>query len=285
VALSNEQTELRRIDRWRKIAGVQGSQIIRLTVPEPSRLTRVYSAPEVVAQRAATRAALAACSGERGLDIGCGPGLLSCELAREVGPDGRIVGIDTSAEMVAATRARAAEQGLADLVETRVCHATRLEFPEAAFDFVVAVQVYLYVAEIGRALAEVRRILKRGGRAVIVDTGWDSCVWLTNDRDRHRRIMEAGLSRFAQPHLPPRLPGLLREAGLQLGTVELIPIVDLRYDPDSLSGYLIGRIAAAALGAGVPPDEVEAWAADLRGRTTDGDYFFSLSRYLFVAFS
>jgi arsenite methyltransferase len=239
--------------------------------------------PEVVAQRAATRSALAARAGERGLDLGCGPGLLTCELAREVAPDGRIVSIDTSAEMVAATRGRATEQNLAHLVESRVGDATCLELPEAAFDFVVAVQVYVYVAEIGRALAEVRRILKRGGRSVIVDTDWDSCVWLTNDRDRHRRIMEAGLTRFAQPHLPPRLPGLLRDAGLRLANVEVIPIVDLRYDPDSLSGYILERTAAGALRAGVPSDDVEAWAADLRGRTADGDYFFSLNRYLFVA--
>jgi arsenite methyltransferase len=241
--------------------------------------------PEVIAQRAATRFAVAARSGERGLDVGCGPGLLTCELAREVAPDGRIVSIDTSAEMVAATRARATEQNLVHLVETRVGDATCLEFPEAAFDFLVAVQVYLYVAEMGRALAEVRRILKRGGRAVIVDTDWDSCVWLTNDRDRHRRIMKAGLTRFAQPHLPPRLPGLLRDAGLRLAKVEVIPMVDLRYDPDSLSGFILERTVAVALRADVPSDDVEAWAADLRGRTADGDYFFSLNRYLFVAFA
>ena len=67
----------------------------------PAVLERTYSTPDVVEQRARTRLAIAARSRERGLDIGCGPGLLACELARDVGPRGRVVGIDSSADMIA----------------------------------------------------------------------------------------------------------------------------------------------------------------------------------------
>ena len=77
--------------------------------------------------------------------MGCGPAFLACELGREVGPDGRIVGLDESPEMLEAARARIAREGLADRVEVQAGDAARLAFPAAAFDFVTVVQVYLYV--------------------------------------------------------------------------------------------------------------------------------------------
>lgn len=246
-------------------------------------LERAYSAPEIVEQRARTRAALGVRPGECGLEVGCGPGLLACELARELGPAGRLVALDASADMLETARARAAGARLADRIEFRRGDAVALDSSAASFDFVVGVQVYLYVKEIARALAEVARVLRPGGRCVIVDTDWDSCVWLTSDRDLGRRVLEARAAEFAQPHLPPHLPRLLREAGLTLTHAAAIPILNLRYDPASFSGSLIRRIEKVVVRRGVAPAEAGAWAADLEGRTGDGDYFFSVNRFLFAA--
>jgi SAM-dependent methyltransferase len=247
------------------------------------RLEQAYAAPEIVEQRARTRAALGACPGELGLDVGCGPGLLACELAREMGPAGRVVGVDASPHMIEAARARAARERLTERLAFAVGDATRLAGPGAAFDFVVAVQVYLYVEEVERALAEAARVLKPGGRCVIVDTDWDSCVWLTGDRERHRRVMEARTRHFANPHLPPRLPGLIRAAGLELARVSVIPLLNLRYDLGSFSVGIIGATKNLAVRHGLPRADADAWEEDLRGRTEDGQYFFSLNRFLFVA--
>jgi len=256
---------------------------VRFDARAVARLERIYAAPEIVEQRARTRAALGARAGERGLEIGCGPGFLVCELAQDVGETGRLVAIDSSLDMLAAARARAAREHLEDRIQLARGDATRLEFPADSFDFVVGVQVYLYVAEIEQALAEVARVVRPGGRVVIVDTDWDSCVWLTEDRDRHRRIMEARMAHFAHPHLPPQLPTLLRQTGLRLFHASVIPILELRDGPDSFSGDIIGVTADAAVQHGVRPEEAEAWKADLRGRTGDGEYFFSVNRFLFVA--
>jgi ubiquinone/menaquinone biosynthesis C-methylase UbiE len=247
------------------------------------RLEQVYAAPEIVEQRARTRAVLGARAGERGLDVGAGPGLLACELAREVGPEGRIVAIDASPDMVEAARARVLREGLAPRVECVLGDASRLDVPSASFDFVVAAQVLLYVREIEQALAEVARVLRPDGRLAVVDTDWDSCVWLTADRERHRRVMEARLRHFANPHLPPRLPGLLREAGLILTHASVIPILSLRYDPESFSGGIIGTTKEIAIRYGIPRAEADAWEADLLSRRHEGEYFFSLNRFLFLA--
>jgi arsenite methyltransferase len=257
--------------------------VARFDARAAARLERVYSAPSIVEQRARTRAALAVRAGERGLEIGCGPGLLAVEVARELGVGGRVVALDASPEMLAHTAARAEREGVADRVALVRGDARHLSVRDAAFDWVVAVQVYLYVAEIDAALADAGRVLRPGGRLVIVDTDWDSCVWLTADPARHRRMLDVRLAQYAQPHLPPHLPGLLRDAGLVLEHLEAIPIVDLRYDPTSFSGDMVGVVRGTALRAGIAEDVVRAWEADLTARTSVGDYFFCVNRFLFVA--
>src|SRR5207302_9662533 len=107
--------------------------------------------------------------GEHGLDIGCGAGFLACELANEVGPAGRMAGLDSSPGMIDAARLRAERNQLSGWVEFMLGDAARLEFPSGTFDFVVAVQVYLYVPEIERALAGASRVLRPGGRLAVVD--------------------------------------------------------------------------------------------------------------------
>jgi SAM-dependent methyltransferase len=251
-----------------------------------ARIEALYTAPAIAAQRARTRAVLGVRSGERGLDVGCGPAFLACELAREVGMSGRIVGVDESPEMLEAARARIAREGLGNRVEVRPGDASRLDAPSGAFDFVTAVQVYLYVADVEAALAEAARVLRPGGRLAVVDTDWDSCVWLTADRERHRRVMEGRLEHFAQPHLPARLPGLLARAGFRLAHAEAIPLLELGGGAGTFSGGLIAPTADLAVRHGIPRAEAEAWKADLLARAEPGghgEYFFSLSRFLFVA--
>ena len=98
--------------------------------------------------------------------------------------------------------------------------------------------------------------------------------------------MEGRLRHFAQPHLPARLPGLLHQAGLRLAHAEAIPLLELGGGAGTFSGGLIAPTADLAVRHGLPREEVEAWKADLLARTDPagrGEYFFSLSRFLFVA--
>ena len=88
---------------------------------------------------------------------------------------------------------------------------------------------------------------------------------------------------LAQPHLPPELPALLRQVGLTLDRVEVHPIINLRWERQSLSDGLIETTPGIVTRFGIDPVEAEAWVNDLRSRTAEGDYFFSLNRYLFLA--
>ena len=227
-----------------------------------------YMTPDVVEQRRATRALLDLQAGERVLDIGSGPGFLADEMAEEVGPDGAVHGVDPSESMLAISRRRGTR------VEYATGDALALPYDDETFDVVVATQVYEYVPDMPAALAEARRVLRSGGRLLILDTDWDAIVWHSSDRDRMMRVLEKWNDHLADPYLPRRLPALLRDAGFELATTTIIPILNLGGGTDTLSHGVLPLIADFV-------DDQE-WKADLLAM--GDDYFFSLNRYVFVAY-
>ena len=100
------------------------------------------------------RAALAAAPGERILDIGCGPGFYVSELLDEVGPDGSIVAVDASPDMLAMARHRCEGH---DNVAFRDGNAAALPVDDGDFDAALCVQVMEYVPDPLGALAEIYR--------------------------------------------------------------------------------------------------------------------------------
>ena len=245
------------------------------------RLERIYTTRDVIAQRAETLNALALQPGESVLDIGSGPGFLAHEMGRVVGPRGRVRGIDISESMVALARSRCADHFWIAIESGK---ADRLPFPDAHFDAAVSVQVYEYVDDISASLSEVHRILRPGGRVVILDTDWDSIVWHTSDPARLGRILAAWDEHLVDPHLPRTLGTRLKQAGFRTQRCSVHTLLNTGYDPGTFSYGMSDLIAEFVSGRGkVTPTEVGAWIDDLRALKERGEYFFSLNRYLFLA--
>jgi arsenite methyltransferase len=245
------------------------------------RIEATYSTPDVIEQRRIIRAALGLEPGQDVLDIGSGPGFLACEMAEAVGPGGSVRGIDSSDAMLSVARQRRPTTGSAP-VEFGPGQATELPFPDGAFDVVTSTQVYEYVHDVPAALAEARRVLRPGGRLLVLDTDWDTIAWRSSDADRMRKILAAWDEHLADPYLPRRLTSLLTRTGFTVTQRSAIPLFNAGYDTDTFSAGLIGFIAAFVPGrAGVTAADVNAWAEDLI--RLGADYFFSLNRYLFLA--
>ncbi len=119
-----------------------------------------------VYRRLAADAAAAAPPDGAVLDVGTGPGVLLAELAR-IRPDLRVVGIDLSADMVAAAKRSAS--GFGDRVTAQLGDVTDLPFPDGSFDLVVSSFSLHHWADPAAAVPELARVLRPGGRLHIYD--------------------------------------------------------------------------------------------------------------------
>ena len=108
-------------------------------------------------------------TGEAVLDVGCGTGDLALQVYRRVGPTGQVAGIDASPEMVARARQKAARQHMT--IDLRVEPVEALSFADQTFDVVVSSLVFHHLppALKQRGLVEIQRVLKPGGRLLLVD--------------------------------------------------------------------------------------------------------------------
>jgi arsenite methyltransferase len=248
------------------------------------KLEAVYLTPDVIEQRDATLRALDLRLGERVFDVGSGPGLLAAEMAQAVGPTGHVTGLDISDAMLTISQRHANELDGTGRLSFVKADATALPFADATFDAATSIQVYEYVTDLPSALTELHRVLRPGGRALILDTDWDSIVWHATDADRMRQLLAAWMKRFADPHLPRSLASQLRAAGFQVNQPEVLVLLNPEYRPDTYSvanGEIMADFAVAR--GGLTREEANAWMADLDQLGRDGRYFFSLNRYLFLA--
>ncbi|HET9256974.1 MAG TPA: methyltransferase domain-containing protein [Pseudonocardiaceae bacterium] len=114
-------------------------------------------------------------SGQRILDVGCGPGTITIDLARRVDP-GTVVGIDYEPAPLEPARAEAAAQGVAN-VSFAVGDVYQLDYPEGAFDVVHAHQVLQHLTDPVAALREMRRVCQPGGIVAVRDFDCATMTW------------------------------------------------------------------------------------------------------------
>ena len=245
------------------------------------KVEALYRTPDVIAQRRQVLKALDLRAGEQVLDIGSGPGLLAHEMALSVGQGGRVCGIDISEDMLAMARKRCADK---PWTEFKKADAAELSYPDDSFDAAVSTQVYEYVADIPAALAELYRVMRPGGRALIMDTDYGSLVIHTKDQVRMERLLSAWNEHFVHATLPRTLSRQLREAGFKIRERDVIPMFNPEYQENTFAKGALSIMASFAVGRkGVSQEEASAWLAEFADLGKQGEFFFSLNRYLFVA--
>ncbi|CAL9367064.1 2-methoxy-6-polyprenyl-1,4-benzoquinol methylase, mitochondrial [Streptomyces sp. enrichment culture] len=129
------------------------------------------------------------------LDIGCGPGTITADLAALV-PDGHVTGVDRAPEVLEQARATAAGRGL-DNIDFAVADVHALDHPDDTFCVVHAHQVLQHVGDPVRALREMRRVTKPGGLVAVRDCDYAAMAWypasagLDTWLDLYRRVARA----------------------------------------------------------------------------------------------
>jgi ubiquinone/menaquinone biosynthesis C-methylase UbiE len=238
-----------------------------------------YRTPDIESVRAEVVKVLDVRSGEDVLDIGSGPGFLAKDLADCVGSEGSLCGVDVAETMVEAGRRLCAHQ---PWVEFRIGDAMSLPVPDASFDVVVSTQVYEYVLDLEGALSEFGRVLRPGGRGLILDTDWAAPYWSATEPTIRDRIIEAWTEHCAQAAVPMRLSNAIRSADLEIQRISVLPLLNTRFDESAFSYWITPIIASFVLGRnGVQQSDIDAWLSGLEDLERSGDYFFCINRYVF----
>lgn len=217
-------------------------------------------------------------AGHRALDVGCGTGGDVQAMADIVGPAGRAVGVDSSSHLIAVARSRMRDTGL--LGDFCVGQAGQLAFRDAAFDACRAERVLQHVADPGRAVEEMIRVLRPGGYLVCFEPDWDLHVFDAPDRDLTRTICNFRSDRMQSGTVGHQLRGYFIACGL----------VDVRVAPlagaithlgiaDAAMG-LRGTLEEAVESEVVTREEAARWWAGLEEADRAGRFFAASVAFL-----
>lgn len=241
-----------------------------------------YKGAEITRRRAVNMAALAPAPGERLLDLGCGQGLMTEEIARAVGPTGEVIGVDPSEDMLAGAQARCADHANVTIIKGG---ADAIPVDDGSLDGVVSLQVMEYVKALSAAVAEIHRKLRPGGRVVIGDMQWGTLSLASDNLDRMTRMQAAWERHVTELDTPGVLPHLLTSHGFHLTEMRPIPFTAHQLRPDSLPFMLMHLMRGYAIENDLMPEaEALAWFDEQEARAREGRFFFSLTHFIAIAF-
>jgi ubiquinone/menaquinone biosynthesis C-methylase UbiE len=157
------------------------------------------------------------------VDLGCGPGFTTCDLARLVGPGGTVIGVDASPDAIASAHDRAAREGLTN-VRFRTTNAGAVDLAADEPDGIFARWLFCYVSDPAAVIARAASSLRRGGTFAIIDY-WNYLAITTEPRAPiFDRVFRAVYQSFADAggslDVAGALPAHLRRAGLSVSYVE-----------------------------------------------------------------
>ena len=162
--------------------------------------------------------------------------------------------------------------------------AENLPAGDASFDAVTCVQVLLHLSDVPTTLSEMHRVLKLGGRIVIIETDWRGTVLNSFDDSLTRKMLTAWDDAVSSPNLPVRLGPLMKAQGFSAVGVDAFPILNTSCTPGNFSSEMFDQFARYAREHGtVSAGESEAWLDDLQNKGADRSYFFCVNRFVFTA--
>ncbi|MFC5744912.1 methyltransferase domain-containing protein [Actinomadura rugatobispora] len=198
--------------------------------------------------------------GTRVVDVGCGAGRAVAELAER---GVRAIGLDADERMVAAARRRWPAHAAA----FRAGDALALPFGDGELGGYRADKVLHDLAEPARAVAEARRVLEPGGRAVLTGQDWDAIVIDSDRPGLTRTIVRTRAGRIASPRAARAHRALLLDGGFRDVTVEARTAV---FTDETALPLLAAAAAACRAANAITDEEAGAWLGEQRARARAG---------------
>ncbi|HLY31903.1 MAG TPA: methyltransferase domain-containing protein [Ktedonobacterales bacterium] len=241
-------------------------------VPFLDAINRLES---VQALKRSIAAQLQAQEGQSILDVGCGIGDAAQTLAALVGSAGRVVGVDSSEYLIQEARRRAEGTGLS--VDYRVGDAHQLDFTDQSFDGCRADRVFMFLEDPRRALTEMIRVTRPGGRIVIYDIDWDGMMADHPDRALTRKVFHLGCESVRHGWMGRQLPALFRENALGDVTVSPHMIVP---DYAFFTRVFRGLLNRASETGVISTSELSQWWDPLEQADQQGLFFAAVPGFI-----
>jgi SAM-dependent methyltransferase len=214
------------------------------------------------------------------LDVGCGGGDVTLELARRVGPRGLAVGTDIDDEKLELARSEAAAQGVGHITYER--GDIRNQSPSRTYDFVYARFLLSHLPDPLAAAVALHRHVRPGGLVVLEDIdasgtfAWPPCPALERYQELYASVVRG---RGGNPDIGTRLPELLLDAGFDDVDINVVQPASLRGPMKSIHAITMENIADALIADGIASrDECNALIRDLHAYGADPRTVTSLPR-------
>jgi len=219
---------------------------------------------------------LAPVIGEHILEVGCGSGVLCRQIAPAVVPGGKIMGVDISTEFLKLAQSYAAKTDISSCIQWSAGQAEFLPFQEASFDGVFAARLLLHVLDPQIILNEMLRVVRPGGRVVVMDWDFDTVAVDLSDRELTRRLLHWRCDHHGGNNWSGRQ---LRRQMVSAGfiNVKLIPVVSIAYrENDSLTLSLFKAAQVARDDGAIAPNEYDVWVSELKSSLATECFFASI---------
>jgi SAM-dependent methyltransferase len=224
---------------------------------------------------------LAAHEGDHILDIGCGTGADVQALASVVGPGGRVVGVDSSATMIAEARRRAEGRNLpVSYYQGDACH---LDFLDGNFDGCRAERVLQHLDDPYLAVAEMVRVARPGARLVMAEPDYGTVAIAGADAAVTGAVVRMRCDHVRSGTIGRRLPEICTDLRLAELTVTLLTVASTDIAQPG-EWQLLRKYLAAAQAAGLVSEaEGVAWLGELEAAGIAGRYRRAITVFLVTA--
>lgn len=204
------------------------------------------------------------------LDVGFGTGVAAAELARIVGPGGRSAACDVSPAMCAEALRFARAAGVT--VEVTIQDAHALAHQDNVFDAVRSERLFQHLIDPEVVLAEMLRVVRPGGRVVVIDADHGLPALDAADRRTTAAVFQTFASATVNPWSGRRLLGLFLGAGLADAEAHTLTLPWRTLEMADAAFNLRAALERAIETGAVTPEDAEAWWNDLRERDGHGRF-------------
>jgi ubiquinone/menaquinone biosynthesis C-methylase UbiE len=214
-------------------------------------------------------------NGSRVLDLGCGLGDDTFQVAERVGTSGRVTGVDVSTSMIDEARRRAGKRGLP--VHFEVGDSQALRFDSDTFDSVRAERMLMHVPDAERAIAEMARVLAAGGRVSVFDVDWETQVCDSPYKETTRKIALTFCDGMKNGWIGRRMPRLFASNGIADVAVQTVTVF-VTYE---ILKLLLGGHVARLYDTGVVSrEEANQWWTSLAAADRDGTFLYGFTGFI-----